>query len=215
MKKIAVLGTGTVGKTIATKCVSLGYEVKLGSRSSENATGIAWAAAHGQNASFGSYAEAAAAGEIIFNCTKGMASTEALQLAGRENLQNKIIIDLANPLDFSKGMPPSLSICNTDSLAEQIQRQFTDSHVVKALNTLNSEIMVNPSLLAKQGVLFVCGNDADAKQEVKLLLEHFGWNRIIDLGDISAARATEQLLPVWIRLMGSLGTTRFNFDIVQ
>jgi hypothetical protein len=75
--------------------------------------------------------------------------------------------------------------------------------------------MVNPSLLSKQGVLFVCGNDAGAKQEVKLLLEHFGWNRIIDLGDISAARATEQLLPVWIRLMGSLGTARFNFDIVQ
>jgi hypothetical protein len=215
MKNIAILGTGMVGDSIGTKLVSLGHKVKMGSRTANNEKATAWATRNGELASNGTFADAAAFGDIIFNCTTGHASLEALQLAGRENLQWKILVDVANPLDFSKGMPPSLTVCNTDSLGEVIQRQFTDVKVVKALNTMNCQLMVNPGLLKDPGNVFVCGNDSDAKAEVESLLRSFGWERIIDLGDISAARGTEQILPIWVRLLGKLGTPMFNFSIVQ
>lgn len=215
MKNIAILGTGMVGDTLGTTLVSLGHNVKMGSRTANNEKATEWAVRNGDLASKGTFADAAAFGEIIFNCTSGHVSLEALQLAGRENLQGKILVDVANPLDFSKGMPPSLTICNTDSLGETIQRQFTDVKVVKTLNTLNCQLMVNPGALKDPGNVFICGNDADAKVEVESLLKAFGWEKIIDLGDISAARATEQILPIWVRLMGKLGTPMFNFSIVQ
>jgi predicted dinucleotide-binding enzyme len=215
MKNIAILGTGMVGDAIGSKLVSLGHKVMMGSRSVQNEKAETWVIKNGSLASHGTFSDAAAFGEIIFNCTSGMASLEALQLAGRENLQGKILADVANPLDFSKGMPPSLSVCNTDSLGEMIQRQFTDVKVVKTLNTMNCQLMVNPGLLTEPGNVFVCGNDADAKTEIKQLLESFGWKSIIDLGDISAARGTEQILPIWVRLMGTLGTAMFNFSIVR
>ncbi len=215
MKNIAILGTGMVGDAIGTKLVSLGHKVMMGSRTANNEKAVDWKARNGTLASNGTFADAAAFGEIIFNCTQGQVSLEVLQIAGRENLQGKILIDIANPLDFSKGMPPSLSVCNTDSLGEVIQRQFTDVKVVKTLNTMNCQLMVNPGLLADSGNVFICGNNAEAKAEVDLLLRSFGWEKIIDLGDISAARGTEQLLPVWIRLMGTLATPMFNFSIVK
>ncbi len=215
MKNIAILGTGMVGEVLGTKLVSLGHKVMMGSRSETNEKAIAWKNKNGALASNGTFADAAAFGEIVFNCTSGKVSLEALQLAGHENLQGKILVDVANPLDFSKGMPPTLTICNTDSLGETIQRQFPDAKVVKALNTLNCQLMVNPGFLNDSGNLFICGNDSGAKKEVESLLQSFGWEKIIDLGDISAARGTEQLLPVWVRLMGKLETPMFNFSIVQ
>lgn len=215
MKKIAILGTGMVGDALGTKLASLGHKVMMGSRSKMNEKAIAWTSRNAENATSGTFADAAAFGEIIFNCTSGKISLEALQLAGRENLQGKILVDVANPLDFSKGMPPSLTICNTDSLGEGIQRQFKDLKVVKALNTMNCQLMVNPGALKDPGHLFICGNDAEAKSEVESLLRSFGWEKIIDLGDISAARGTEQMLPIWVRLMGKLDTPMFNFSIVQ
>jgi predicted dinucleotide-binding enzyme len=214
MKNIAILGTGMVGDSIGSKLVSLGHKVMMGSRTASNEKATAWASKNGVLASNGTFADAASFGEIIFNCTQGQVSPEALQLAGRENLQGKILVDVANPLDFSKGMPPSLTVCNTDSLGEVIQRQFTDVKVVKALNTMNCQLMVNPGLLKDSGNLFICGNDAKAKAEVDSLLRTFGWEKIIDLGDISAARGTEQILPIWVRLMGTMGTPMFNFSIV-
>ena len=215
MKNIAILGTGMVGDAIGSKLVSLGHKVMMGSRTPDNEKALAWAEKNGELASQGTFADAAAFGELIFNCTSGKVSLEALQLAGRENLQGKILVDVANPLDFSKGMPPSLTICNTDSLGEVIQRQFADVKVVKALNTLNCQLMVSPGLLKDAGNIFICGNDTAAKAEVDSLLRTFGWEKIIDLGDISAARGTEQLLPVWVRLMGIMGTPMFNFSIVS
>jgi predicted dinucleotide-binding enzyme len=215
MKSIAILGTGMVGDAIGSKLVSLGHKVMMGSRTANNEKALAWVERNGNLASNGTFSDAAAFGEIIFNCTTGQVSLEALQLAGRENLQGKILVDVANPLDFSKGMPPSLTVCNTDSLGEVIQRQFTDVKVVKTLNTMNCQLMVNPGLLNEPGNVFICGNDAEAKKEVNQLLESFGWKNSIDLGDISAARGTEQLLPIWVRLMGTLGTAMFNFSIVK
>jgi predicted dinucleotide-binding enzyme len=145
-----------------------------------------------------------------------MASLKALKQAGMQNLKGKILVDIANSLDFSKGMPPSLAVCNTDSLGEQIQRTFPDVKVVKTLNTVNCNLMVNPSLVKGDHDLFICGNDAQAKAKVVDILKNsFGWKSVIDLGDITSARATEMLLPIWVRLMGLYQSPNFNFKIVK
>jgi predicted dinucleotide-binding enzyme len=214
--KIGVLGTGMVGKAISTKLVQLGHSVKMGSRTANNEKAAEWIKASGPNASQGTFADAAAFGELVFNCTSGMASLEVLKLAGANNLSGKVLIDISNPLDFSKGMPPTLSVCNADSLGEQIQRAFPAVKVVKTLNTMNCNIMVNPSLVPGSHDVFVCGNDAGAKSKVTEILKNwFGWKSVIDLGDIASARGVEMMLPIWIRLMGALQTPNFNFKIVR
>jgi hypothetical protein len=214
--KIGILGTGIVGKTIGTKLVQLGHDVKMGSRTANNEKASEWVKASGANASQGTFAEAAAFGELLFNCTSGMVSLEALKIAGASNMNGKILIDISNPLDFSKGMPPTLSVCNSDSLGEQIQRAYPRVKVVKTLNTLNCNIMVNPSLVPGSHDIFVSGNDAGAKAKViDILKSWFGWKTVIDLGDITTARGTEMLLPIWIRLMGAFQTPNFNFKIVR
>jgi hypothetical protein len=214
--KIGILGTGIVGKTIGTKLVQLGHDVKMGSRTANNEKASEWVKASGANASQGTFAEAAAFGELLFNCTSGMVSLEALKIAGASNMNGKILIDISNPLDFSKGMPPTLSVCNSDSLGEQIQRAYPRVKVVKTLNTLNCNIMVNPSLVPGSHDIFVSGNDAGAKANViDILKSWFGWKTVIDLGDITTARGTEMLLPIWIRLMGAFQTPNFNFKIVR
>lgn len=211
--KIGVLGTGMVGEAIASKLALLGHEVMMGARERGNAKAEGWAARSGGRA--GSFADAAGHGELLFNCTRGEASLEALRMAGAAQLTGKTLVDVANPLDFSQGMPPSLSVCNTDSLGERIQREFPQARVVKALNTMNCQIMVDPARVPGQHDTFLSGNDTEAKAQVRQLLESFGWRRIIDLGDISTARGTEQLLPIWIRLWAALGTAEFNFAVVQ
>ncbi len=214
--KLGVLGTGVVGTTIGTKLVQLGHDVMMGSRTKNNEKAAAWVKASGPKASQGTFADAARFGETLFNCTSGLASVDALKLAGAANLNGKILLDIANPLDFSKGMPPTLSVCNTDSLAEQIQRAFPDAKVVKTLNTMNCKIMVNPSLVPGEHDVFVSGNDRAAKARATEILKNwFGWKSVIDLGDITTARGTEQLLALWVRLLGTLGTANFNFKIVK
>ena len=214
--KVAVMGTGMVGNTIGSKLIQLGHEVMRGSRTAGNEKAAAWVKSSGAKASQGTFSDAAAFGEVIFNCTSGAGAIEALKLAGEKNLANKVIIDIANPLDFSKGMPPTLSICNDDSLGERIQRTFPQAKVVKTLNTMNCNIMVEPSLVPGDHDVFVSGNDAAAKLMVTDILKNwFGWKNVIDLGDITTARGTEQLLPIWIRLWGTLQTPNFNFKIVK
>src|SRR5437763_5384230 len=212
--RIGVLGTGGVGQTIATKLVELGHEVTMGSRSAGNEKAAEWVSGAGEGASEGSFADAAAHGELLFNCTAGAASLDALRAAGEGELNGKLLIDVANPLDFSQGMPPTLTVCNDDSLGEQIQREFPDARVVKALNTISSRVMVDPI----EGTnLFICGDDHSAKQEVVELLASFGCtaDSIVDLGGIDAARGTEMYLALWIRLMGAQGTPQFNIAVVR
>ncbi|MGC8785631.1 MAG: NADPH-dependent F420 reductase, partial [Armatimonadota bacterium] len=144
---IGILGTGMVGQAIGAKLVELGHEVRMGSRTADNEKAAQWVAAHGPRASQGTFADAAKFGELLFNCTAGVASLQALEMAGAANLKGKILVDVANPLDFSRGMPPSLAVCNTDSLGEQIQLAFPEARVVKTLNTVNCNVMVNPALV--------------------------------------------------------------------
>jgi 8-hydroxy-5-deazaflavin:NADPH oxidoreductase len=214
--QIGILGTGMVGIELGRKLCSLGHHVMMGSRTADNSKALQWAAANQPAATTGTFAQAAAFGEVIFNCTSGTGSLDALRLASAEHLADKILIDVSNPLDFSKGMPPMLSVCNTDSLGEQIQREFPAARVVKALNTVTSPLMTNPALVPGDHALFICGNDAEAKAEVTQWLEEwFGWpaRNVIDLGDITNARGAEMLLPLWIRLMVRYGTPMFNFQI--
>ena len=215
--RIGVLGTGIVGQTIAGKLIGLGHEVMMGSRSAANEQAREWVAAAGSAASQGTFAETAAFGELLFNCTAGSGSLAALQSARSEDLKDKVLIDVANPLDFSHGMPPSLLVVNTDSLGEQIQRAFPDARVVKALNTINCLLMVDPARVPGEHDVFLAGDDDAAKQVVRELLQSFGWpaERVIDLGDITAARATEMYLPLWLRLMGTLQSGDFNIKVVR
>jgi predicted dinucleotide-binding enzyme len=215
--RFGVLGTGMVGQGIAGKLVELGHEVKMGSRQAGNEKAVAWASGGGDGASEGSFADAAEFGEVVVNATAGGASVEALEAAGAENLDGKVLIDVANALDFSQGMPPTLSVCNNDSLGERIQRAFPEARVVKALNTMNASVMVSPGALGETTNVFICGNDDGAKDEVAGLLQTFGWmkERITDLGDITAARGQEMYLPLWLKLYSALGTSEFNIGIVK
>ena len=213
--KVGILGTGVVGSTLGSKLIQTGHEVKMGSRSANNAKASEWARTNGVRASFGTFADAAAFGEAVLNCTAGTVSLAALRLAGAANLKGKVLIDVANPLDFSKGMPPTLSVCNSDSLGEQIQRAFPSAKVVKALNTMNCKVMVDPSLVSGEHDVFVCGNDSQAKGAVVEILKSFGWRSIIDLGDITAARGTEMVLPIWLRLWSLHQNQNFNFRIAH
>lgn len=217
--KIAVFGTGTVGDTIGSRLVELGHQVMMGSRTATNEKAIAFAAKHKTNASAGTFSDAAKFGELIFNCTKGDSAIAALTLAG-ENIHGKIIIDISNPLDFSKGMPPSLipSLSNTNSLGEEIQKTFSKTKVVKTLNTMWCGLMVNPNMIGGGNhTNFICGNDAEAKAKVKSLLNEFGWKNenLLDLGDITNARGTEAVLPIWLRVWGATQNGAFNFKIVS
>jgi predicted dinucleotide-binding enzyme len=189
-----------VGRTIAGKLRELGH-VLIGSRSAgDEAVPFTAAAAHG---------------ELVFNCTNGAASLEALQAAGAENLAGKVLVDVSNPLSGDRDAPLFLS--NDDSLGEQIQRAFPDAKVVKSLHTVNAAVMVDPARVPGEHDVFVCGNDADAKAQVSELLQTFGWraDHILDLGDIGAARGTEMYIALWLRLWGIVGSADFNIRVVS
>jgi len=214
--KFGVLGSGMVGSAIAGKLVSRGHEVRMGSRTAANEKAAAWVSSAGKGASQGTFADAAAFGEIVFNCTSGAGSVDAVRAAEAQNLRGKVLVDVANPLDFSKGMPPTLFVSNDDSLAERIQAARPEAKVVKALNTINANVMVNPGRVPGETDVFVCGNDAGAKaQVIRILKEEFGWKTVIDLGDLTAARGTESYLHLWLRLMGALKTADFNVKVVH
>ena len=224
---VGILGTGMVGRAIAARLVELGHSVMIGTRDPASTLARTETDRMGnvpfgdwlkQNAGvrLGAFAEAAAHGEIVVNATSGSASLAALEAAGAENLSGKIVVDIANPLDASQGMPPALSVSNTDSLGEQIQRAFPESKVVKTLNTVNASVMVYPQRLANgDHSVFVSGNDADAKATVTELLRSFGWQDIIDLGDITTARGAEMYLPLWLRLFGTFGTPFVSIRVVR
>ncbi len=226
--KIGILGTGIVGRTLGGRIASLDHRVVMGTRDVERTrtrtepqeNGIppfgAWHEEHPE-IHLGTFAEAARHGQVVINATSGKASLDALRAAGTENLDGKILIDASNPLDFSKGMPPVLTVCNSDSAAERIQRAFPSTKVVKALNTISAPLMTQPDALGGgDHTLFICGNDKDAKASVRAWLgSWFGWRDVLDLGDITAARGAEMYLPFWLRVFGALGTGMFNIKVVR
>lgn len=226
---IAVIGTGAVGQAMSKKLVQLGHKVFMGTRNVEQSRnrmeqdawgtpGIgSWIKKHPE-VELTTFKQAAEKGnDLLVFAISGMAAMDTLQSIGEELLNDKVMIDISNPLDFSKGFPPTLSVCNTESLGEQIQKAFPKLKVVKALNSVSNSIMINPQLIEGDHVVFICGNDAGAKKEVSSILESFGWKpeNIVDLGDITSSRGTEMTLPLWTRLMGKYQSPLFNFNIVK
>jgi 8-hydroxy-5-deazaflavin:NADPH oxidoreductase len=210
---MGVLGSGMVAQAISARLAELGYEVMIGTRDSEKLKG--WQSSN-QRVVIGSFAETAAHGEIVFNATNGAASLQALTMAGTENLSGKILVDVSNPLDFSNGFPPSLTVFGTDSLAEQIQRAFPLTKVVKTLNTVTARVMTHPLEVANgDHHIFISANDVDAKAQVTDLLRSFGWVHIFDLGDLSTARGTEAYQLLWVRLYGAMNTSMINVKIMK
>jgi 8-hydroxy-5-deazaflavin:NADPH oxidoreductase len=215
--RIGIFGTGSVGSAVGTRLVELGHEVCMGSRTAHNETATEWAEAAGELATHGTFADAGAFGELLVNATMGAGSLDAIGSAAPADLEGKVLLDISNPLDFSAGFPPTLSIKDTDSLAETIQRAFPGLRVVKSLNTMTADVMVHPLQLSASHDVFMSGNDAEAKEAVAELLAGFGWpaNDIVDLGDLSTARGTEMYLPLWLRLMSALGPPAFNIKVVR
>jgi predicted dinucleotide-binding enzyme len=205
--KIGILGTGMVGRAIASKLAALGHDVMMGSRTATNPKATAWARDTGALGHAGTFADSAVFGEMVFNCTHGENALDALNTAGANNLEGKILVDVANVL------PPHDRAA--ESLGEQIQKAFPLARVVKTLNTINCELMVAPQKLAGSHTLFLSGNDVEAKAAVRTLLDSFGWRDILDLGDITTARATEAYLPLWLAAWKVLGTAAFNIKVVR
>jgi predicted dinucleotide-binding enzyme len=226
--KIAVLGTGMVGRALSSRLAGLGHDVAIGTRDVDttlsaaepdrmgNVPFVQWHADHSEVRLL-TFADAGVHGEVIVNATAGGVSLAALEAAGADSLAGKVLMDVANTLDFSQGMPPILAVVNTDSLGEQIQRAFPGTRVVKTLNTMNASVMVDPSRVPGDHDVFVAGEDTDAKETVKGLLREFGWkdDNIVELGGIRSARGTEMYLPLWLSLFGVLGTADYNIKVVR
>jgi predicted dinucleotide-binding enzyme len=214
---VGVLGTGPVGRAVAARLLEMGHATCLGTRDVANPAAADWLATVGtaRGARVGTFAAAAAHGALVVNATYGAASIDALKMAGAQNLHGKVLLDLANPDVDDRGDPPSLSVANTDSLAEQIQRTFPDAMVVKALNMVTVEVMTHPERLPEDTTTFVAGDDPEAKATVADLLRAFGWRSILDLGGVQAARAMEMYRPLWLRLAAAQGTANFNLRIVR
>jgi predicted dinucleotide-binding enzyme len=212
--RYAVLGTGQVGRTLGGRLVELGHAVRLGSRTRDNAAAVQWSAAVGPGASVGTFAEAAAFGEVVVNAVGGRVALTALEAAGAENVDGKVLVDVSNPLAYEDG-ELRLSPVESDSVGEQIQRAFPHARVVKSLNTVNCRVMVDPAGVPGEHNVFVCGDDPDAKAQVTALLGEFGWpaDRVLDLGGIRAARAVEMWLPLWAGLFRKFGHGEFNLEV--
>ena len=229
--KVVILGTGIVGQTLAEKLIALDHEVIMGTRNvaatlnrkvSNNSRGPSFGEWHSKNEKVNlmAFKNAVGEGELLINALNGAAVIPVIQSCNRSDFDNKILMDIANPLDFSHGFPPSLlpGLHNTNSLGEEIQKALPNAKVVKTLNTMWCGVMVNPAMInngAHQN--YICGNDKEAKEKVTGLLASFGWNKdyILDLGDITNARGTESTLLIWTRIYGSKGSGAFNMKIVE
>lgn len=223
---ITVLGTGMVGRGLAARLSQLGHDVAIGTRNVEqtlartdsdsmgNPPFSAWQANHPPIGLL-PFAEAGARAEIIINATHGAVSLTALEATGSANLAGKVLIDVALPLDFSQGMPPTLTVANTDSLAEQIQRAHPEARVVKMLNTVFVGVMVDPGRVPGPHNIFIAGDDNDAKETAQGILREFGWQQdvIIDLGALDGARGAEMYSRLYFELVGALNTFDFNISI--
>jgi predicted dinucleotide-binding enzyme len=210
--RIAVLGTGTVGRTLAPRLAELGHDVSLGTRDpAATRDREGWSELPGVELL--AFADATAGADLVVHAGNGASALDLLSQAG--DLSGTVLLDISNPLDFSTGFPPTLSVKDTDSLGEQVQRAFPDVRVVKSLNTLTAELMAHPERLPEPTSVFVSGEDPDAKRLVSGVLAELGHRDVIDLGGIETSRGVEMWLPLWLRLMGSLGTAEFNLKVVR
>lgn len=208
--QIAILGTGAVGPALGKALSAAGHQVTIGTRDPEQTMAREqWA---GVDLPLAAYQDLDA--DVFINATSGGGSLAALQAVG-DSLNGKVVVDTSNPLDFSQGFPPSLFISNTDSLAEQLQRELPKARLVKMFNTMANEVMVDPNGLANETTIFVAGNDVTARQTAASLAADLGWTDVFDLGDLTAARGLEMYLPLWVRMFAQIGRPEFNIKVVR
>jgi predicted dinucleotide-binding enzyme len=212
--RIAVIGTGVAGRTLAQGLQRAGHDVVVGTRDPDAMSGREeWA---GLDVPLEPLDEVASDADLVVNATNGLASLAALGEVGTDHLAGKVLVDVSNPLDFSQGFPPTLSVKDTDSLAEQIQRAFPQTKVVKALNTVTASVMVDPGSVGDgDTTIFAASDDAEARQVVVGLLRDLGWSDIVEFDGLQNARGLEMWLPLWVRLMGAFGTAQFNLKLVR
>jgi 8-hydroxy-5-deazaflavin:NADPH oxidoreductase len=215
--RIGVLGTGSVGQAIATRLRELGHEVTMGARDATNPKATAWAAEHGGRA--GTFADAVDGAEVVVNATAGVGSLAAVEAAGgNAAFAGTVLLDVSNPIDWSTG-ELRLTVPDADSLAEQLQRALPDAQVVKSLNSVNGSVMVHPELVPGEHTMFISGDHATAKATVTGLLREFGWpaESLLDLGALTAARAQERYIALWVELWkaGGSGDPAFNIKVVR
>lgn len=211
--KIAVLGTGSAGRTVAAGLARLGHEVVIGTR---DPVATRKRADWDSDLPLEEYAVVADGADIVVNATNGQASLVVFDAIGGQQLSGKVVLDLANALDFSGGFPPRMAVDDTDSLAEQIQRAFPQARVVKALNTVTAGVMVDPGKVGDgETTVFAASDDAEARAVVVALLEQLGWRDVVEFEELAAARGLEMWLPLWVRLMARLGTADFNLKVVR
>jgi 8-hydroxy-5-deazaflavin:NADPH oxidoreductase len=219
--KIGILGTGMVGETIASALIDEKHDVMIGSRTATNEKVAEWVKKHKNHASQGTFSDAAAYGDIVFICLNGEHALNVVRNLDPNLVNNKIVVDITNPLDFTHGMPPRLieGLSNSNSLGEEIQRLLPNAYVIKALNTVNHQLMVDARLVNNgDHNLFICGNNPDIKNKfMHFLVDNFHWraDRLIDLGNIEMARCTEAFVPFWVAMWQATGSPMFNFKVVQ
>lgn len=213
--RFGILGSGAVGQALATEFAAHGHDVKIGSRSPHKPELREWLARVRGNASTGTFAESAGYGEIVVLATRGDAAVEAIRLAGPQNFDGKLLIDVTNPLDFSKGMPPGLFVGTTDSLGERVQRELPQAKVVKCFNIVNNQTMIHPRMEEGLPDMIICGNDDAAKRQVAGLLREFGWGEPIDIGGMDGARWLEALVPLWVRVATKAGSWSVAFKVLR
>jgi len=213
--KVGILGSGDVAQALGRGFARHGWDAMIGSRTPKSEKLEAWRSSAGSQARTGGYAEASEFGDVVIVATQGAATEAALGLAGPANFRGKLVLDVTNPLDFSKGMPPGLFVGVTDSLGERVQRTLPGAHVVKCFNTVSSAQMVDPKFSEGTPPMLICGDDAEAKKRTEAILRELGWPGVVDVGGIDGARWLEALVPLWVRVGGVLGTWGHAFRAVK
>ena len=213
--KVGILGSGDVAKALGTGFVTLGHEVRLGSRTADNPKSTAWAkTAHGKG-STGTFAEAAEFGELVVLATLGVATEEAIRMAGPSHFDGKVVIDTTNPLAFSAQGLPSLAIGHTTSAGEVNQKALPKAHVVKAFNTVGNALFFQPRFPQGPPTMFICGNSAAAKKKVEGILHEFGWPSVLDIGGIEGSRELEAMCILWVKSAIVLNDFQVAFKLLR
>ena len=212
--RVGVLGSGEVGRRLAAGFLSRGHDVMIGSRDPDKPELREWLAADGAGIEAGTFAQTAAHGELLVLAVLGDAAEKAIADAGPDNFSGKVVIDAMNPLDFSAGFPPKLSITGEDSLGERVQRALPDAKVVKAFNTIGNPYFVDPSFTEGQPTMLIAGNDEDAKRTVGDVLADFGWPDPVDIGGIEGSRELEAICIAWVKIGGARGAWDHGFKLL-
>jgi len=212
--RVGVLGSGAVGRRLAAGFLSRGHDVMIGSRDPAKADLRQWLAEAGRGIAAGTFAQAADHGALIVLALLGEAAEAGITAAGPEKFSGKVVIDAMNPLDFSGGFPPKLSVSGQDSLGERVQRALPEAKIVKAFNIIGNDYFVDPRFREGLPTMLIAGDDGGAKSLVRDVLADFGWSDVIDIGGIEGSRELEAICIAWVKIGGVRGAWDHGFKLL-